>query len=60
MLNKFHVRYESQYGGQTVFSRAEENTFVNGIAKTSDWDLPLNQELKIFVQAITENIVNYI
>lgn len=50
--NKYHGRHGSQQGGQTVFSRAEENAFVNAIAKSSDWGFPLNKkDLQIFVKS---------
>lgn len=50
--NKYHGRHGLQHGGQTVFSRAEENAFVNAIAKSSDWGFPLNKkDLQIFVKS---------
>lgn len=57
LINKMHGRHIKKHGGQTVFSAAEENDFVEGLITCAKWGFPLNTlDLRLSAKSYLDRI----
>lgn len=59
LINKIHGRGIKKHGGQTVFSKTEEDEFVDGLLTCAKWGFPLNDlDLRLTAKAYLDRVGN--